>query len=110
MYAGKVVEHGTVDDVFYRSAHPYTVGLKEAMPTNDPSLQHELQPIEGSPPDLFSPPVGCGYCARCPYAMNICEQQHPSDYFLHDHHYSRCWLHEQQVTAKPSTLYFGGEN
>lgn len=110
MYAGKVVEHGTVDDVFYRSAHPYTVGLKEAMPTNDPSLQHELQPIEGSPPDLFSPPVGCGYCARCPHAMNICEQQHPSDYFLHDHHYSRCWLHEQQVTAKPSTLYFGGES
>ena len=45
MYAGKIVEHGTVDDIFYKSAHPYTLGLKEAMPTNDPSKQHELKPI-----------------------------------------------------------------
>ena len=73
MYAGKIVEHGTVNDIFYKSAHPYTLGLKEAMPTNDPSKQHELKPIEGSPPDLFSAPRGCGYCARCPYAMQICE-------------------------------------
>ncbi|MCH7673297.1 MAG: ABC transporter ATP-binding protein, partial [Proteobacteria bacterium] len=49
MYAGKIVEHGSVDDIFYRSAHPYMLGLRAAMPTNDPSLQHELQPIEGSP-------------------------------------------------------------
>ena len=48
MYAGKVVEYGSADDVFYRSAHPYTVGLKEAMPTNDPARQHELKPIDGS--------------------------------------------------------------
>ncbi|MCH2346690.1 MAG: ABC transporter ATP-binding protein [Pseudomonadales bacterium] len=77
MYAGKIVEHGTVSDIFYKSAHPYTLGLKEAMPTNDPSKQHELKPIEGSPPDLFSAPRGCGYCARCPYAMQICEKGHP---------------------------------
>ena len=66
MYAGKVVEYGSADDVFYRSAHPYTVGLKEAMPTNDPARQHVLKPIDGSPPDLFAPPAGCGYCPRCP--------------------------------------------
>lgn len=105
MYAGKVVEHGTVDDVFYRSAHPYTVGLKDAMPTNNPELQHELKPIEGSPPDLFSPPQGCGYCPRCPHAMNICEKQHPIDYFLGDHHFSRCWLHAEQVSEKPTSLF-----
>ena len=105
MYAGKVVEHGTLDDVFYRSAHPYTVGLKDAMPTNNPELQHELKPIEGSPPDLFSPPQGCGYCPRCPHAMNICERQHPADYFLGDHHYARCWLHENQVNDRPESLY-----
>lgn len=105
MYAGKVVEHGTVDDVFYRSAHPYTVGLKDAMPTNNPELQHELKPIEGSPPDLFSPPQGCGYCPRCPHAMNICEKQHPIDYFLGDHHFSRCWLHAEQVSGKPASLF-----
>jgi oligopeptide/dipeptide ABC transporter ATP-binding protein len=106
MYTGKIVEHGTVDDVFYRSAHPYTVGLKEAMPTNDPTKQHELHPIEGSPPDLFSPPAGCGYCPRCPYAMQICETTHPQDYFLIDHHFSHCWLHHADSPVKPEALYF----
>jgi oligopeptide/dipeptide ABC transporter ATP-binding protein len=106
MYAGRVVEHGSADDVFYRSAHPYTVGLKEAMPTNDPALQHELKPIEGSPPDLFAPPRGCGYCARCPHAMQICDETTPSDYFLHDYHFSRCWLHHKQAPIKPETIYF----
>ncbi len=107
MYAGKVVEHGTVDDVFYRSAHPYTVGLKEAMPTNDPSKQIELKPIDGSPPDLFAPPVGCGYSPRCPHAMAICDKQHPLDYFLGDHHFSRCWLHHENASNRPKELHFG---
>ena len=107
MYAGKIVEHGSVDDIFYRSAHPYMLGLRAAMPTNDPSLQHELQPIEGSPPDLFSPPPGCGYCARCPYAMQICDSAHPEDYFVDENHFSRCWLHHPDSTLKPDELYFG---
>lgn len=106
MYAGKIVEHGTVDDVFYRSAHPYTLGLRAAMPNNDPARQHELKPIEGSPPDLFAPPEGCGYCARCPYAMEVCDKHHPEDYFLRDHHFSRCWLHHADSPAKPEELYF----
>ncbi len=107
MYAGKIVEHGSVDDIFYRSAHPYMLGLRAAMPTNDPSLQHELQPIEGSPPDLFSPPPGCGYCARCPYAMQVCDTAHPEDYFVDENHFSRCWLHHPDSTLKPDALYFG---
>ena len=107
MYAGKIVEHGSVDDIFYRSAHPYMLGLRAAMPTNDPSLQRELQPIAGSPPDLFSPPPGCGYCARCPYAMQICDSAHPEDYFVGETHYSRCWLHHPDSTLKPDALYFG---
>ena len=61
MYAGQIVERGTVDDIFYRSAHPYTLGLRAAMPTNDPAGDHELLPIEGSPPDLFAPPPGCAH-------------------------------------------------
>ena len=57
MYAGQVVEHGSVDDIFYRSAHPYTLGLRGAMPTNNRE-QSNLIPIDGSPPDLFqAPPV-----------------------------------------------------
>lgn len=106
MYAGKVVEYGSADDVFYRSAHPYTVGLKEAMPTNDPARQHELKPIDGSPPDLFAPPAGCGYCPRCPYAMQICSVRQPQDHDLHGHHSASCWLHHAQSESRPETLFF----
>ena len=106
MYAGKVVEYGSVDDLFYRSAHPYMLGLKQAMPNNDPSRQHALQPIAGSPPDLFSPPVGCGYCARCPYAMKICDNRHPQQFTLSSEHYSRCWLHHEAAVKRPQELYF----
>ncbi|MCB1670508.1 MAG: ABC transporter ATP-binding protein [Gammaproteobacteria bacterium] len=106
MYAGKIVEHGSVDDVFYRSAHPYTLGLRAAMPTNDPQRQHRLEPIEGSPPDLFSPPQGCGYAARCPHAMQICGQRHPEDFPLPGEHFTRCWLHHPLATDRPANLYF----
>jgi oligopeptide/dipeptide ABC transporter ATP-binding protein len=106
MYAGKIVEHGSVDDIFYRSAHPYTLGLRAAMPTNDPSLKHELTPIEGSPPDLFAPPPGCGYCPRCPHAMQVCDSRDADDYYLEARHFSRCWLHHDAASLKPDELYF----
>jgi len=106
MYAGRIIEHGSVDDVFYRSAHPYTLGLRAAMPTNDPARQHRLEPIEGSPPDLFAPPRGCGYAARCPHAMQVCEQRHPDDFFLLGKHFTRCWLHHPACSERPEALFF----
>ena len=72
MYAGQIVEQGSVDDVFYRPAHPYTLGLKQAMPSDAEGARARLEPIEGSPPDLFSPPPGCSYFERCPWAMKVC--------------------------------------
>ena len=98
MYAGQMVEHGSVDDIFYRSGHPYTMGLRAAMPTNNPEAEARLTPIDGSPPDLFHPPPGCGYCARCPYAMQICVDQPPAAHRLGDRHESRCWLHHEDNT------------
>lgn len=95
MYAGQVVEYGTVDDVFYRSGHPYTRGLKQAMPENDPASRKKLIPIEGSPPDLFSPPRGCGYFARCPEALKVCEGSNPGEFKLGQPHFARCWLHHE---------------
>jgi oligopeptide/dipeptide ABC transporter ATP-binding protein len=74
MYAGQIVESGTVDEIFYESAHPYTLGLRAAMPSNKTTREKKLTPILGSPPDLFHPPTGCGYFARCPYAMKSCEK------------------------------------
>ncbi len=93
MYAGQVIESGTVDDIFYRSSHPYTLGLKEAMPSNTHDRDKSLSPILGSPPDLFKPPVGCGYCARCPYAMTICAEHLPTAPALRDSPEASCWLH-----------------
>ncbi len=95
MYAGEVMEAGSVDDVFYRSAHPYTLGLKEAMPTNQTGRSRQLEPIDGSPPDLFSPPDGCSYAARCPHTMEVCLEHNPDAFAMQDGHRAKCWLHHE---------------
>jgi oligopeptide/dipeptide ABC transporter ATP-binding protein len=92
MYAGQIVESGTVDDIFYKSKHPYTQGLRSAMPDGSEGTRTKLVPIEGSPPDLFHPPIGCGYYARCPQAMKVCEMRNPSLTSVQENHFSRCWL------------------
>lgn len=94
MYAGNIVEMGSVDDIYYRCSHPYTQGLSEAKPSRGEGVRKKLKPIDGSPPDLFSPPPGCAYFARCPYAMNVCRDHMPGKY-LSKNHMSRCWLHEK---------------
>ncbi|MDC1322660.1 ABC transporter ATP-binding protein [Pseudomonadales bacterium] len=106
MYAGQVVEKGPVDDIFYHSAHPYTLGLRGAMPTNSPNNQQSLTAIDGSPPDLFSPPAGCSYHPRCPTAMQLCDQRAPAIASLSTDHWSRCWLHHPDSQLRPQGLYF----
>ena len=97
MYAGQIVESGSVDDVFYRSSHPYTLGLRAAMPSNTHDRDKSLTPILGSPPDLFNPPTGCGYFARCPHAMSICRENLPDVVHVADEHYARCWLQHEKA-------------
>ncbi len=76
MYAGKVIESGTVEEIFYRPRHPYTWGLMGSMPRLDLTREKELNPILGTPPDLFSA-TGLPLCRRCKHAMKICKQQMP---------------------------------
>jgi oligopeptide/dipeptide ABC transporter ATP-binding protein len=97
MYAGQIIESGTVDDIFYRSSHPYTLGLKQAMPSNTHDRDKSLTPILGSPPDLFKPPLGCGYCARCPYAMAACAEHLPTETKISESHGAMCWLHHPKA-------------
>ena len=106
MYAGEVVEKGSVDDIFYRSGHPYTQGLRQAMPTNNKSTETEqtLESIDGSPPDLFNPPRGCAYHPRCPYAMQVCAQQAPRTSTLGPAHQTQCWLHHDMAGPLPGGL------
>jgi len=106
MYAGQIVETGTVDDIFYDSAHPYTLGLRAAMPKNDPAGDTKLMPIAGSPPDLFQPPEGCSYCARCPYAMRVCEANDPAKFTLSSTHTARCWQHHETASGDIEGLYY----
>jgi len=77
MYAGQIVETGDVHDIFARPSHPYTLGLQAARPPPDERRREKLEPIEGAPPDLFKPPVGCAYFERCPWAMRVCEGSDP---------------------------------
>ncbi len=76
MYAGRIVEYGPTSEVLARPSHPYTMGLMNAFPDLVGPLQ-DLAPIEGSPPDLHDPPPGCRFAARCPFAVEACQETYP---------------------------------
>jgi len=78
MYAGKPVEAGTVDDVFYRPRMPYTMGLLSSIPRLDATERQPLTPIEGTPPSLVGLPAGCPFAPRCPMKIAICEEVEPA--------------------------------
>ena len=92
MYAGKIVEYGDARQVFYRPSHPYTWGLLGAMPNLIQDVKSELYAIPGTPPDLYAPPKGCAFAARCPYAMEACLKEAPPEFACGQGHGSRCWL------------------
>lgn len=92
MYGGKIVEEGTAENIFYETAHPYTSGLIQSIATLDTSKDEELIPIDGTPPDLFSPPIGCPFTPRCEFAMEICGELFPEHTRVSEEHYSHCWL------------------
>ncbi|KHE68142.1 ABC transporter ATP-binding protein, partial [Halobacillus sp. BBL2006] len=101
MYAGKIVEIGTVDDIFYNPKHPYTWGLLGSMPSLD-SDDEELYAIPGSPPDLLDPPKGDAFAARNEYAMQIDLEQEPPMFKVSDTHYAATWLlHENAPKVEP---------
>ena len=104
MYGGKVVERGTVDDIFYRTRHPYTTGLLNSIARLDTGKDEVLTPIEGTPPDLFSPPAGCPFAARCEYAMEICGERMPPVTSIDAQHQTCCWL-EHPLAPKVDLTY-----
>ena len=92
MYGGLIVEEGTTEDIFYRGKHPYTWGLLRSVPNPKSELKEKLIPIEGQPPDLLKPPVGCPFTARCDYAMKICKEKQPPLFEIEEGHRAACWL------------------
>jgi oligopeptide transport system ATP-binding protein len=93
MYAGKVVETGTLREVFYNPQMPYTWGLLSSIPLPTADRSQELIPIPGSPPDMLNPPKGCPFTPRCPYAMRICAEEMPGYTTFSAEHKAACWLH-----------------
>ena len=100
MYAGKMVEQGPVDDIFYQPAHPYTEGLLRSMPRVDAESYERLIPIEGTPVDMLNPPEGCPFAPRCEKAMKICLQKMPPYVEVGENHRSACWLRVQEQVNK----------
>ncbi|KXT76813.1 ABC transporter ATP-binding protein [Streptococcus sp. DD12] len=96
MYAGKVVEYGTVDEVFYNPQHPYTWGLLTSMPTTD-TAAGSLQSIPGTPPDLLHPPKGDAFASRNAYALDIDHQEEPPFFKVSDTHYAATWLLDERA-------------
>ncbi|MBE7003434.1 MAG: ABC transporter ATP-binding protein [Ruminococcaceae bacterium] len=92
MYAGKVVETGASRDIFYHSAHPYTQALLKSLPSPNTTKKERLVSIPGTPPDLLSPPKGCGFAARCKHCMKICQEEYPPEFTLSEGHTASCWL------------------
>ena len=93
MYAGRIVERGTIDDIFYRPAHPYTQGLLRCIPRLDSDGSKPLEPIEGTPVDLLALPKGCSFAPRCEKCMRVCLTEQPPTFQMGDGHTSTCWLH-----------------
>lgn len=92
MYAGITVEQGSKEDIFYYPRHPYTWGLLKSIPNPKAEGKERLIPIDGQPPDLLKPPVGCPFCSRCSYAMQICAEQRPVFTEISSQHKAACWL------------------
>ena len=100
MYAGKIVEQGLVNDIFYKPAHPYTIGLLRSMPRVDADEYERLIPIEGTPVDMLNTPSGCPFAPRCEKCMQVCLKRMPPYVELGNGHRSACWLRVQEEMNK----------
>jgi oligopeptide transport system ATP-binding protein len=100
MYAGRVVEEGTTDQIFYAPQHPYTLGLLNAVPSLADDSTRPLRTIEGLPPVLIDPPAGCAFADRCPYRMRLCRSEDPPAFEPMPGNRSYCWLHDEQASKQ----------
>ncbi|QDR82395.1 ABC transporter ATP-binding protein [Sporomusa termitida] len=105
MYAGKIAEAGTAEDIFHNPRHPYTWGLLKSVPRLDVNKQ-TLTGIEGQPPDLLRPPAGCPFHPRCRQAMRICAEYYPATTRITRLHSVNCWL--QHPSAPPPEVQTDG--
>jgi oligopeptide transport system ATP-binding protein len=99
MYAGQIVERGTVSEIFDRAKHPYTWALLSSIPQYAGNTKRELYSLGGTPPDLLLPLDRCPFAARCEYGMRICRERMPEETPLSDTHRVSCWLRHPDAPA-----------
>lgn len=109
MYAGKIVEQGLLDDIFYNPQHPYTWGLLKSVPRLD-TKGKRLFSIDGTPPDLLDPPKGCPFYPRCPYAMEACVDNFPEETVVSPNHKVNCWLKHPLAPKVENPVSGGASN
>ena len=108
MYAGKIIERGSTDEIFYNPKHPYTWALLQSVPRLETGHKDSLYSIKGTPPDLVKPPVGCPFAPRCEYAMEICKQEMPEPTIITDTHEALCWLQHPNAPKVEVPFEIGG--
>jgi peptide/nickel transport system ATP-binding protein len=99
MYAGRIVEQGTLEDIFRSTKHPYTEGLFNSIPNID-NRKAELKPIRGLMSDPYNLPEGCSFCDRCDYALEICKTKRPEKVYFSETHFTECHLYSKDKTFK----------
>uniref|UniRef100_UPI003A921D1B ABC transporter ATP-binding protein n=1 Tax=Paratractidigestivibacter sp. TaxID=2847316 RepID=UPI003A921D1B len=104
MYAGIIVERGTVREVFARQRHPYTYALLRSLPQVNQGESTKLASIEGNPPDLINPPTGCPFAPRCQFSMPICREAMPEVTEFECGHKAACWLHHPMAPHVNDTI------
>jgi oligopeptide/dipeptide ABC transporter ATP-binding protein len=106
MYAGKLVETGTVDEIFYGPRMPYTLGLLGSLPRIDESGRPRLTPITGSPPSLLNLPAGCPFRPRCPKARDLCAEVEPElTMTVNQRHQAACHFHAELASATAEEVF-----
>jgi oligopeptide/dipeptide ABC transporter ATP-binding protein len=100
MYAGKIIERGSAREIYKNPRHPYTLGLLASVPRLDEPRKNQLDPIEGSPPDLVALPKGCAFRARCKYAIDRCAVEIPPLIQVADGHTAACFVADTLGSAE----------
>lgn len=98
MYAGRIVERGTAQEIFYSPKHEYTKGLLKSIPTVEKKTR--LVPIPGNPVDLLNLPIGCSFASRCENCMKICLEEYPDEMEFSPTQSARCWMNVKEAYEK----------
>ncbi|MBL4757580.1 MAG: ABC transporter ATP-binding protein [Rhizobiales bacterium] len=99
MYAGRIIESGTAEDIYHHPRHPYTLALLRSVPRMDQPRQAKLDPVQGQPPDLTKLDDGCAFRPRCNFASEKCKSSSPKLETVNGGHTTACWHHDKLINA-----------